>query len=612
MCGIAGILGHGDRSTLDDMTTCMRHRGPDDVVASEPGPGLLVGHCRLSVIDHVGGRQPMQSPDGLVTLLFNGEIYNHRSIRRELTSRGHRFMSDHSDTEAVLHAYLEWGDQMLARFNGMFAVAVIDQRDGSVLLARDRFGEKPLFYAHHDRGLVFASEMRAIMLHPDVNASRDGETLRKLLAYGFIPGPRTSRRGVKRVPPGGIVRTDLMGRDPVATRYWRFESDPDIDRVDDDLLSAIAERIDSAVRRRMESDVPLGVLLSGGLDSSTVASIASSSTGDRIKTFHAAFDNPSFDESAHARLMARSIDSDHHEWLLRTADLEDLATNALERLDEPLGDASYVPTYHLMRLAREHVTVALTGDGADELFGGYDPFLALAPTRMLDAGPDALRRVTHLAARLVPAGSGYMSPGFRLSRFSRGLSRPAAERFVRWTGPADAETIARVTGTHVDPEHLYSEALESWESTEGDDAERLQAFFVNLYLPDNILVKSDSASMAHSLEARSVFLDNDVVDLARRIPARLKFSRTRTKTLLAAAVRDLVPPQIHGRRKKGFGVPIFEWRLRMEGGRGGEGSSSLLGSEDRTVDERLFWLDLVLRRFGITRSEIHEGESHEP
>lgn len=566
MCGIAGFFGRGDRTDLERMTSALAHRGPDGSgYHVEAGAPVFLGHRRLAIVDLAAGHQPMWNEDGQVGIVYNGEIYNHLELRAELISRGHRFTSDHSDTEVLVHGWEEWGTDLPRRLNGMFAFAIFDRRQGCLFLARDRFGEKPLYYTARSGLFAFASEAKALTAHPGVNRSFDRRSVQKLFAYGYIPSPRAIHEGMHKLPGGHWLRFDLATETVETRAYWRFSLEPDDSLTEADeprLVEELTELLIQGAQRRLMSDVPLGVFLSGGLDSSIVlAALASKRKGSAFETFTIGFAEPSFDESAHARIVAEHVGSRHHERRLDMHKARDLIPSVLSALDEPLGDASILPTAMLSAFARESVTVALSGDGGDELFAGYDPFLALRPAAAYDRlVPAWSHRGLRRLADLLPISHKNMSIDFKVRRSLMGLSYPDNIRLPVWMSPLEPSEFASFCEEPVRYDDLYSEAIELWETGSGkNDVDRSLEFFTRYYLQDDILMKVDRAAMMHSLETRAVFLDNDIVDFCRRLPNHFKLRGGERKYLLKQVARRLLPRSIVDRKKKGFGIPLARW-----------------------------------------------------
>lgn len=613
MCGIAGFTGAGTVTDLQRMAAALRHRGPDaaDVWLDHQG-GAGFAHARLSVLDHAGGAQPMWTPDGSLGIVFNGEIYNFAQLRRELAQLGCLFTSDHSDTEAVLLGYRQWGPAVVERLNGMWAFAILDRTRGQLFASRDRFGKKPFYYRQHAGGLIFASELGSLSRHPQGQAGVDTLAIKKYFAYGYIPAPFTQYHGVFKLPAGHNLFVDIRANRCRVERWWQFQIAPQPVADESAAARSLTELLDGAVARRLVADVPVGIFLSGGIDSSFVSVLAARHLQrGRFKTFSIGFDEASFDESAYARQVAAHVGSDHVEERLRVDDALALVDGLGARMSEPSADSSLLPTYLVSEVARRHVTVALGGDGADELFAGYGPFQALRYARLLRAvlppgGVALLRRM----ADALPVSHGYMSLDFKLKRALGGLQYPPALWVPAWMAPVDVAAINEIVAdgiTHT-PEQIYSEALDSWAAcTEPDLVSKALQFFTTLYLQDGILTKVDRASMMHGLEVRAPFLDIAVADFARRLPPALKLRGATTKYLLKKAAAPLLPAAILARRKQGFAVPVGLWfqqgalapdlRALPSFMDGGAVRHRLQLHRDGRQDERLFlWATLMLQK----------------
>jgi asparagine synthase (glutamine-hydrolysing) len=550
------------------MTAALSHRGPDGQgLFFDPQLPVYLGHRRLAIIDLDGGNQPMWNEDGAVGVIFNGEIYNHAELRRELVSRGHRFASGHSDTEVLVHGYEEWGSALVDKLNGMFAFALWDRNRKRLFLARDRFGEKPLYYCPHDHGFAFASELSALALHPAVGRTLSRRALQKYFAYGYIPAPLALLEGCAKLPGGCYLTYDLDDARLTVRRYWRFHIETD-ESLNEKPEAALAEELRGlfvqAVKRRLISDVPLGVFLSGGIDSSGVlAGAAQHIDPAQIMTFTIGFNEPSFDESDYARRVAQWFGTHHHEEKLDLNVARALIPQVLPRLDEPLADPSIIPTFLLSEFTRRHVTVALSGDGGDELFAGYDPFKALGLAQLYQfLVPRGLHRGLRRLADLLPISTRNMSLDFKLRRALTGISHPPEIWNPVWLGPVQPADIAELFEEPVRAEDLYDEAISLW-SGGGSLGDRTLEFYTNLYLQDDILMKVDRAAMMISLESRAVFLDNDLVEFCRRLPYRFKYRNGTRKYLLKKALAPLLPSEVLTRRKKGFGIPIANWLRGM-------------------------------------------------
>lgn len=572
MCGIAGFIGSGNREVLVKMTRALVHRGPDaEGFFVDEKRALYFGHRRLSILDLAAGAQPMETADGSLVIIFNGEIYNHVELRLALLAKGYQFQTDHSDTEVLLHAYREWGEEMLPKLNGMWALAIYDRKKKSVFLARDRFGKKPLYYFHQEDGkggqFAFASELSSLLMHPLAPQQESTLALKKYFAYGYIPAPHTPIKGVYKLPGGYCGLWDITTGRWQQKCYWEYSLEPCQNDLPPDggqvWCEELVDVLGRAVKRRLISDVPVGVFLSGGIDSSAIAAVAAQHLPvGQLKTFSVGFTDPSFDELVYARKMAADLGCNHHEEILDLEVGKRLLPELLCQLDEPIADSSLLPTWLLSRFARQHVTVALGGDGGDELFAGYDPFRALKAAEIYSKlMPKRIHPLLCLLAAHLPVSHHNISLDFKIKRFLQGLSFGKPLWLPIWMGPLQLQELNDYFGERTTAEEIYSEAMEAWESA-GSTAhavDRALQFFTRLYLQDDILAKVDRTTMLHSLEARSPFLDIEVVDIARRLPHTVKFRNGTTKWILKKALESLLPHDIIYRKKKGFGMPIGSW-----------------------------------------------------
>lgn len=563
MCGIAGFVGTDDGGILRRMTDRLAHRGPD-AEGFWSGDGVHLGHRRLGILDLAGGAQPMWSTDGAHGIVFNGEIYNFAELRADLEKCGRIFRTDHSDTEVLLAAYGEWGAEMVHRLNGMWAFVIFDRTQRRLFASRDRFGKKPFYYHHApSRGLfAFASELTVLLEHPGVPRSLSAAAVRKYFAYGYVPAPLAMTDGARKLPGGHSLAFDLATGDLRVWRYWEYQPEPSGVRPIDAWCEELRSLLAAAVRRRMVADVPLGVFLSGGIDSSLIAALAArEGPPGELRTFSIGFDEPTYDERIFADRVARLIGSRHRVETLSMEGARALLPGIFERLDEPNGDSSLLPTYLLGKFTRREVTVALGGDGGDELFAGYEPFRALRAARFYRRLiPRALHPAIIALADRLPVSHRYLSADFALKRFVRGAAQPAPLWIPTWMAGMEWADWRACFGDGGDPEEIFSEAIEAWDGIRGNDpVEKATGFFIRLYMQDSVLAKVDRASMMNSLEVRAPFLDPDVVEFARRIPSSWRLRGGQGKFLLKRAARGLLPDSIIYRRKKGFGVPSGKW-----------------------------------------------------
>ncbi|HEU0249896.1 MAG TPA: asparagine synthase (glutamine-hydrolyzing) [Solirubrobacteraceae bacterium] len=563
VCGIAGILeidARRSREVVAGQLKLLRHRGPDASGCFVDGPATI-GQARLAVIDLVTGDPPITNEDGTVGVALNGEIYNFRGLRAGLLERGHTLAST-GDSEVLAHLAEELQPADLARaLDGMFAFAVWDGRRRRLALGRDRLGKKPLFYWEGDGRFVFGSEIKAVLAHPAVPQALNPRAIPAYLAFGYVPEPETFFDGIMSLPPAHVLSI-APGFSSCVERYWS----PPVAGVDDvapldvgreEAAELVRAGLEQAVRRRLVADVPLGAFLSGGLDSSAIVALMAGASGRRVPTFTIGFEDANgFDERPYARLVAERYETEHHE--------EIVAPNAVELLEtlvwhhvQPFGDSSAIPTYLLNQMTRAEVTVALSGDGGDELFAGYERFVAALLLLRYRRIPGSARRFAREVARRLPP-SAAEGRGTSLRRFTAAAERELPDAYREWVGilPEVDRRAAVALGDDIGVRDY--EAI--WQSSAGaQPLDRLLDLNLRTYLPSDLLVKADRMSMAHGLEVRSPFLDTELVELALRLPPETKIRGLRRKLVLVDAVRDLVPDVILTRRKRGFGVPLDRW-----------------------------------------------------
>lgn len=559
MCGICGWYSqHPPQSELlGRMAARIHHRGPDEQGLFTEGPVALAIQ-RLSIIDVAGGHQPYRNETGDLVSVFNGEIYNFQELRAGLQERGHRFAT-HADGEVIVHLYEERGVECLEALNGMFALALWDRKKERLFLARDRLGIKPLYTAEIPGGVAFASELKALLELPTIARSLNPVALDQYLTFEYVPASESILEGISKLPPAHyLVRGPATN---LVQRYWQLKlREQDRSLSPDDWQRLLRQSLKQSVQRMLISEVPLGVFLSGGIDSSAVAALAREATG-RVKTFSIGFQDRTYDESSHARLVARELGTEHHEELLDPRASLEVLDPVVAQLDEPLGDAAILPTYLLSRYARQSVTVVLTGEGADELLAGYPTY----PAHAVAAGlPRPLARVASWVVNRMPVSTSYLSLDFKLKRFFRHASEAPMPRHFHWMGSFTTE----------DKRRLYSSSFQAslphqatWRPLEEHRAELagldlvagIQHLDLHFYLPDDLLVKLDRATMAVSLEGRVPYLDHTLVELLARVPMPLKLRGMNGKWLLKQAMKNSLPASILKRPKKGFGIPVAQW-----------------------------------------------------
>lgn len=589
MCGICGILNlqlkpAAHRERIDQMSARLEHRGPDSDGKFEL-PHLALAIRRLSIIDLVTGDQPLSNETGDITLVFNGEIYNYLGLRRALLGRGHQF-STRSDGEVIVHLYEEQGPECLRELNGMFALALWDEGAKRLLLARDRVGEKPLFYWHHDQTLVFASEIKALFEYPEVARQPDPVALNQYFFYGYFPSPHSAYAGVHKLPAAhrmvvekGQVRIEPFWR---LQDYLRKPGQPRVTPRDEDaLVEELSLRLREACQSRLVSDVPLGVFLSGGLDSSTIVAFMSELTPGNVNSFSIEFPEKGYSEELYARQVARLFHTRHHGVKADELGLRQALMTLAGHLDEPLADPAVIPTYMLSGYARQLIKVALSGEGGDELFGGYPTYLGVRLAQYYLRLPQFLRRgfFDRLSA-LLPVSSSAVPMGLFLRRFLANVEEEPARRHQIWFGifsPPELDCLFSPSwkDAHPPSQAIFPPLERVLKGAEFDETLATMLYLdFRLYLEDNLLVKIDRASMACSLELRTPFLDHRLVEFAAGLPGDLKVRGFKSKYLFKRAAEKWLPQSIVYRQKRGFTVPIARW-LRQE----------LRGLLDETLEE---------------------------
>jgi len=563
MCGIAGFIsktndrldGRGPR--LDAMCRVITHRGPDEQGTAIVGRAAM-GMRRLSIIDIATGQQPIYNTDKTKVIVFNGEIYNYRDLKKDLESRGYKFRTN-SDTETIIHAYDEYGEDCVRLLRGMFALAIWDEQEQSLFIARDRVGKKPLFYTvTADGEFVFGSELKVLLAHGGVTREIDHGALDSYLTFGYVPEELCIFKGVKKLEPGHFLI--FRNGEIRIEKYWDFDYAGETvteseDEIADDLLGKLRE----AVEIRLMSEVPLGAFLSGGVDSSAVVGLMSQIMDKSVKTFSIGFQEDSFNELKFARLAAKHFQTDHHEFIL-TPDFVDVIDDLVWHFDEPFADSSALPTYMVSKLAREHVSVVLSGDGGDELFAGYTRYVTDRNRSGLERLPLGIRK------KLIRPLSEALPHGARGKNYLFNISLDAAGRYIdsisHFNGPRKRKLFSneirtKMNGSFERGEKLFRQIASSVSSK--DAVENLLYLDSKTYLPGDILTKVDRMSMAASLEARSPLLDHKLIEYVTRIPSHLKLKRNESKYIFKKAIEGFVPPEILHREKQGFGVPIGDW-----------------------------------------------------
>lgn len=603
MCGIVGFTSRRrDDALLARMLGHLAHRGPDGdgmaVVESSDGWFVHLGHRRLSIVDLEGGVQPMTIDDG-ITITFNGEIWDYRAKRDALSARG-RMLATTSDTEVILHEQALGGDEAVTRLNGMFAFATWDAARGRLLLARDRWGIKPLVWASlPDGGIAFSSELRSLLAHGEIDARISPTGLASYLFADYVQPPHTIVRGASRLPPGHTLAWK-DGQIEGPRGFATIEERPAPSETDERKLAGeLWRRLGTAVSRQLVADVPVGIFLSGGLDSSAIARLARLHVGPRLQTFSIGFEDPKFDESLHARDVAASLGTTHVEERISESTLLDLVEVALDHLDEPLADPSFLPTWLLSRLARQHVKVVLGGDGGDELLGGYPTYRAHRMAALYASVPSPVRRLlVERAVAALPPSDGYMAFAWKAKRFALRWDDDPIRRHLRWMSSSDLPDVRALLPSLGDAEPpTLGLSLPAYR----DPLNRVMALDLSTYLPSQVLAKVDRASMAHGLEVRPPMLDDDFATWARSVPSSFKVRGRSTKHLFRIAAARHLPPEIVALPKRGFAIPLSRW---LKG--------PLRGHVEEALSSSGPWDDGLLDRVAFRRmAEEHQSSKND-
>ncbi|MFC4819723.1 asparagine synthase (glutamine-hydrolyzing) [Dokdonella ginsengisoli] len=553
MCGIVGIVAAPGQPLAEEsvgraMNAAIVHRGPDDegIYRDEQA---MIGMRRLSIIDLAGGHQPLHGAGGQVQVVFNGEIYNYRELRAELEQRGCRFATQ-SDTEVIVHGYLEFGERCFERLHGMFAIAIWDARSRTLLLARDRFGEKPLFYDDDGRRLAFASELKSLLQVPGFRREIDADAVQSYLCFGYVPAPASIFAGVRKLPPAHYLR--YAGGRCSLHRYWTLEFGQRAGLSEADAENELESLLEQAVSSRLVADVPFGAFLSGGLDSSVVVALMARQMNRPVSTFSIGFREDAFNELSDARRVAQHFGTDHHEFIVEP-DAVELFEKLVWHLDEPFADSSAIPTYLVAQLARRSVKMVLTGDGGDEALAGYDRYLRYLRLRRLGAARPLAALAARAGGHLLPGSRGY-----RLRRIGERLAQTFPDDYLSGVALTRADTAAALLG-RAEPDHYRGLDAILREVPDGDPLDRIVAIDLHSYLPDDILVKLDRTAMANSLEGRAPLLDHRLVEFAVRLPHELRVRDGRGKYLLRKVAERWLPPAQLSKPKQGFAIPLADW-----------------------------------------------------
>lgn len=566
MCGIVGFLGRGDQETIQKMMHSIEHRGPDDGGFFHD-ENVWLGHRRLSILDLSPlGHQPMESQSGHTVTVFNGEIYNFRELKKELESKGYSFRGG-SDTEIILALYEEEGTECFKKMNGMFALALYDKKQHRLILARDRMGKKPLYYSIFEDGLCFGSELKSLLQYPQIKKEINLQAFAEYLAFDSVFTPQAIFKNVFKLEPGSFL---VFEKGQVSKeKFWDIEFGREnewtgTEYEEKDILREMDIRLQKAVESRLVADVPLGIFLSGGLDSSTIAYYAQKLSEKKVQTFSIGFEEQSYDESPFAREVAKFLGTDHHEHILKAKEALGLIPHMADIVDEPVADYSFIPTYLLSKFTRESVTVALGGDGGDELFFGYPTFQAERMVQYMRKNEAFMKQVIESAASLLPSSNKHFNLKFKLERLVAGLNTTPGHRHHSWMGTFSAGSISQLVHSDIKEEMKKMNPFTQLDVYEQQISNlprwnQLVYLYCRTYLMDQVLVKVDRSSMAASLEVRAPFLDYKFVDFVNSLDSRYKLRGFETKYLLKKLMEDKLPHSIVYRKKQGFAVPLSHW-----------------------------------------------------
>jgi asparagine synthase (glutamine-hydrolysing) len=567
MCGIIGSI-NLDLSKEEKKASLnlMSHRGPDDRHFYEyknDKYSLFFGHNRLEILDISNGKQPMISGDNQFVVVFNGEIYNFNELRKELESVGHKFKTTHSDTEVLIHGYKEWGENLPLHLNGMWAFAIFDKRRNRLFLSRDRYGEKPLFYYVKNNVLIFASELSGVTNIKKNKFELNKLNLKKYCAYGYFPFNLTPYNNIFKLQGGHNILFNLDTMTYNLKKYWEYLIEPDYSKTENEWSEIIANLLEESVKKRLVADVPVGVFLSGGLDSSIISLLAQNNSNSKINTFSINFSEKTFDESKYSNYFSKKIGSNHYHQVVGLDNIEDICAELFSKIDEPLSDSSLISYYLLTKFAQKKIKVALGGDAADELFAGYDTFKAINYANIMKILKiDKINPFLRFLTSKMPTKYGNMNLKFKFNRFLRFKGGNLGTSHPNWLSPLDSSEISELFNEKTNDTEIFSEAIELWEKNKSNNnIDKSLEFYCKLFLQDQILVKTDRLSMMHGLEVRSPFLDYNLTNEIRKIPSKFKLNNNISKYILKRTYEKKLGKDFTYRKKMGFTAPISKWLL---------------------------------------------------
>ncbi len=565
MCAIFGCVNIdiSPKQFTNSLET-MNHRGPDDEGYFKTKVNNYIinfGHKRLSIVDIKDGAQPMVSKNNSIVVVYNGEIYNAKSLRDELILKGYIFFSTNSDTEVLIHGFEEWGEDLPLHLDGMWSFAIFDKLKKKIFFSRDRFGEKPFFYFLKNKQLIFSSELIGFSKINNIDLSHDHNNFKKYCAYGFFPGDKTPYKFIKKLEPGTNLTLNLNNFEISIKKYWEYNINPDHSHNEIYWIERLSAALDSSVKDRMISDVPTGIFLSGGLDSSIISYIAQKYKKSDLNTFSISFEDKSFDESTYSRFISNLIKSTHKEKLIDTKNIKDINKQLMDKSSEPLSDSSLLSFYQLCQFASNDVKVALGGDAADELFGGYDTLKAMKYAKYVSKfNINKLHPAINSLISGIPSTYNYMSLKFKIQRFLRFNYFNLSIANSQWLSPLTIDEISYIFNEKTTLEDTYSETIDAWNKNNHlDDIDKSNEFYCKIFLPNQILVKSDRLSMMHSLELRSPFLSNEIVDISSKLPNYFKLKNNKSKYILKKTYENVFGKSFVHRKKIGFSSPLSRW-----------------------------------------------------
>jgi len=604
MCGLTGAINVDIKdSQLNAILNKLNHRGPDDkgyFLEKNRESSIFFSHNRLEIVDISNGKQPMISSDGRYSLVYNGEIYNSKELRIRLENLGYKFTTDHSDTEVLIHGFIEWGKKLPEFLNGMWSFAIYDKKQNNLFLSRDRFGEKPLFYYFDGSKFIFSSELSGITQFKKINFNLNILNLKKYCAHGYFPLTTTPYKNISKLSAGHNLLLDISSMKMRIEKYWDYSIEPDYSISENEWKEKIFSLLENSVKQRLVADASVGVFLSGGLDSSIIAYLAQNNSKDNLNTFAINFKEKSFDESKYSDYLAKKINSLHHKELIDPDNMENICNEYFSKIDEPISDSSLIPYYLLCKFSQKKIKVALGGDAADELFAGYDTFKAIKYIKIMKIMKLSEKNpLIKFFISKISSKNANMNLKFKVDRLIRYDEKNLKTAHVKWLSPMTKEEITEIFNEKTSDEELYSEAINLWQTNNyKNNIDKSLEFYTKIFLQDQILVKTDRLSMMHGLEVRSPFLDYDLVDTIRKIPSKLKLNRTIGKYILKKTFEEKLGKSFTHRKKMGFTAPLSKWFMK-------DSDTQKLKSKLLKPKQKLYNIKLKEHRLNIKENRIY-------